>query len=299
MSNIDFGLIIRPTPYDLSVKGLLDYNWHCVQALPPSFTTLWVEDHFQWGESATLEAVTTLSFLAAKFPNFRLGTLVLNQSHYNPAQLAKMAANLQFLSKGRLILGIGAGWREDENYAYGYPFPDARTRLEQLEEAILLIRSMWTLKPASFEGRYYQIQDAYCEPQPSPLIPLLIGGGGEQRTLSLAARYADWWNFNSCGAEVYAHKVSVLKGYCRSIGRDPAEIRLTFSGTVSMDEDPTQVIQHPQYPKKRFIAGSTAEVIRELERFCEIGVTHFMLKFLDLTTLKYFAANVLPHFTLS
>src|SRR5436190_4170287 len=295
MSNIDFGLIIRPTPYDLSAKDLLNYNWQCIQALPPSFTTLWVEDHFQWGESATLEAMTTLSFLAAKFPNFRLGTLVLNQSHYNPAQLAKMAANLQFLSEGRLILGLGAGWKEDENYAYGYPFPDARTRLEQLEEALLLIRSMWTLKPANFRGKYYRIQDAYCEPQPLPPIPLLIGGGGEQRTLSLTARYADWWNFNSCSIETYSHKVSVLKGYCNSIGRDPAEIRLTFSSVVSVTEDPTRIIQHPYYPKKRFIIGNTTEVIRELEHFCDIGVTHFMLKFPDLTTLEYFVAKVAPH----
>ncbi len=297
MSNVDFGLIIRPTPYDLSTEGLLDYNRQCVRALPPSFTTLWVEDHFQWGEAATLEAITTLSFLAAEFPSFRLGTLVLNQSHYNPAQLAKMAANLQFLTEGRLVLGLGAGWKEDENSAYGYPFPNARTRLEQLEEAILLIRSMWTQSPANFRGKYYRIQDAYCEPRPSPLIPLLIGGGGEQRTLRLAARYADWWNFNSCSVEVYSHKVSVLKGYCNGMGRDPAEIRLTFSGVVSVAEDPTQIVQHPQYPKRRFITGNTAEVIQELERFCEIGVTHFMIKFLDLTTLEYFVANIVPHFT--
>ncbi len=297
MSNVDFGLIIRPTPYDLPTKDLLDYNWQCVRALPPIFTTLWVEDHFQWGEAATFEAITTLSFLAAKFPNFRLGTLVLNQSHYNPAKLAKMAANIQFLAEGQLILGLGVGWKEDENHAYGYPFPDARTRLEQLEEAILLIRSMWTQRPANFRGKHYRIQDAYCEPRPFPPIPLLIGGGGEQRTLRLTARYADWWNFNSCSAEVYAHKVSVLKGYCNSMGRDPAEIRLTFSGVVSVAEDPTRIMQHPQFPKRRFITGNTTEVIQELERFCEIGVTHFMFKFLDLTTLEHFIANVVPHFT--
>ena len=98
MTSVDFGLIIRPTPYDLSIDELLDYNWRCMQALPSNFTTLWVEDHLQWGEIPTLECITTLSFLAAKFPNFRLGTLVLNQSYHDPALLAKMMANLQFLS---------------------------------------------------------------------------------------------------------------------------------------------------------------------------------------------------------
>lgn len=297
MTDVDFGLIIRPTLYDLPVGELLDYNWRCIQVLPPIFTTLWVEDHFQWGEIATLECLTTLSFLTAKFPYFRLGTLVLNQSHYNPALLAKMAANLQFLSGGRLILGLGVGWREDENDAYGYLFPSAKIRLDQLEEAILIVRSMWTTKPANFAGRYYRIRDAYCEPQPSLSIPLLIGGGGEQRTLNLVARYADWWNFNSCSFEVYIHKVSVLKSYCRKIGRDPSEIRLTYSATVSMAEDPKQVVQHPLYPEKRFIAGNPTEVMRELQQFCEIGVTHFMLKFPDLMTLEHFTTAVLPHFT--
>lgn len=157
MNKVDFGLIIRPTPYDLPANGLVEYNWRSIQALPPIFTTLWVEDHFQWGENAALECLTTLSFLTAKFPNFHLGTLVLNQSHFNPALLAKMAANLQLLSRGRLILGLGVGWREDENRAYGYPFPPSKIRLDQLEEAILIIQSMWTSRSANFAGKYYQI----------------------------------------------------------------------------------------------------------------------------------------------
>lgn len=296
MNKVDFGLIIRPTPYDLPANELVEYNWLSIQALPPIFTTLWVEDHFQWGENPALECLTTLSFLIAKFPNFRLGTLVLNQSHFNPALLAKMAANLQLLSGGRLILGLGVGWREDENRAYGYPFPLSKIRLDQLEEAILLIQSMWTSRPANFAGKYYQIQDAYCEPQPSPQIPLLVGGGGEQKTLRLVARYANWWNFNSCSFEVYAHKVSVLKDYCNIIGRDPAEIRLTYSANISVAEDPMQLVQHPQFPKKRFITGNATEVVRELERFCDIGVTHFMLKFPNLATQEHFVTAVVPHF---
>ena len=297
MTSVDFGLIIRPTPYDLSVNELLEYNWNCIQVLPPSFTTLWVEDHIQWNGLATLECITTLSYLAAKFPNFHLGTLVLNLSRHNPALLAKMAANLQFLMSRQLILGLGVGWREDENQAYGYSFPTNKIRLEQLEEAINVIRSIWTSRPASFVGKYYQIQNAYCEPQPSPLIPLLIGGGGERRTLHLVARYADWWNFNSCSFDVYAHKISILRKNCSEVGRNISEIRLTFSSVVSVSDDPTQLVQHPEYPKKQFISGNAAAVVQELEQFCEIGVTHFMLKFPDLSTLENFIANVVPHFT--
>ncbi len=153
---------------------------------------------------------------------------------------------------------------------------------------------MWTSRPASFDGRYYQIRDAYCDPQPSPSIPLLIGGGGERRTLGLVARYANWWNVNFCTVEEYAHKEAILKEHCDRVGRDPAEIRLTYStGTISVAEDPDQVIRRPQ---KYAIAGNSIEVIQKLEQYCEIGVTHFMVKFPDITTLKHFIATVVPHF---
>ena len=217
----------------------------------------------------------------------------MSQGYRNPALLAKMAANLQLISGGRLILGLGAGWKEDEYRAYGYPFPDARTRVEELEEAILIIKSMWTSRPASFSGKHYQIQQAYCEPQPLPAIPLLIGGGGEQRTLGIVARYADWYNFNSCTVEQYAHKIAVLREHCNRVGRNPSDIKLTYLGTVSVAEDPGKVVRNPQ---KHIIAGNSMEVIKELEQFCEIGVTHFMFRFLDVETLEYFSETVVPHF---
>src|SRR6266702_2789934 len=209
MANIEFGLMLQPKPLDFPARELFDYNRRLIRALAPGFTTLWAEDHLQLGEIATIECLTTLAYFAAEFPAFRVGSLVMSQGYRNPALLAKMAANLQVLSGGRLILGLGAGWKEDEYRAYGYPFPNARTRVAQLEEAVQVIRTMWTSRPANFTGQYYTISDAYCEPQPSPMIPLLIGGGGEQRTLNLVARYADWYNFNSATLEEYAHKVAI------------------------------------------------------------------------------------------
>jgi alkanesulfonate monooxygenase SsuD/methylene tetrahydromethanopterin reductase-like flavin-dependent oxidoreductase (luciferase family) len=293
MANVEFGLMLQPKAEDFPARELFAYNRRLIHALSPGFTTLWAEDHLQWGEIATIESLTTLAYFAAEFPNFHVGSLVLSQAYRNPALLAKMAANLQFISGGRLILGLGAGWKADEYHAYGYPLPDARTRAEELEEAIIIIKSMWTSQPATFVGKHYQIHDAYCEPPPAPAIPVLIGGGGEQRTLGIAARYADWYNFNSSPVAEYAHKVSVLKQHCDRVGRNPAEIKLTYLGTVSVAEDPAKVVRSSE---KHFVAGNSAEVIRELEQFCEVGVTHFMFRFPNIETLEHFVKTVAPHF---
>ncbi|MFL5702557.1 MAG: LLM class flavin-dependent oxidoreductase [Ktedonobacteraceae bacterium] len=293
MSAVEFGLMLQPMPLDFPGRELFDYNRRLIHALKHGFTTLWAEDHLEWGENATIECLTTMVYFAAEFPMYKVGSLVMSQGYRNPALVAKMAANLQFISGGRLILGLGAGWKEEEYHAYGYPFPDAKTRVEQLEEAILIIKSMWTSRPASFSGKHYSIQQAYCEPQPSPAIPLLIGGGGEQRTLGIVARYADWYNFNSCTVEQYAHKITVLREHCNRIGRSPENIKLTYLGTVSVAEDPGKVVRNPQ---KHVVAGNSAEVIKELEQFCEIGVTHFMFRFLNVETLEYFGKTVVPHF---
>lgn len=293
MAKIDFGLMLRQNAPGDSLETLIEYNQQCIHALTSGFTTLWLEDHLQEKGTDAFECLTTLSFLAGAYPQFKVGTLVLAQSYRNPALVAKMAANLHALSRGRFILGIGAGWKEEEYLAYGYAFPSTRTRLDELEEAVQIIKTMWTTKPALFEGKHYHIRDAYCEPQPSSPLPLLIGGGGEQRTLALVARYADWWNFNSCTVEEYSHKLTVLHRHCERIGRDPAEIRLTYIGTLSVSENSDKLIRHPQ---KHYIVGNAAEVTRELEQFHAIGVTHFIFRIPDLATLEHFIARVVPNF---
>ncbi len=293
MTTVDFGLMLRHNDPGRPVRELLSYNLSCIEALSPAFTTLWLEDHMQVGAIDALESLTTLSYLAATYPQFNVGTLVLSQSYRNPALLAKMLANLQILAAGRVILGIGAGWKEDEYRSYGYPFPPLKTRMDQLEEAVQVIRAMWSTQPATFEGKHYSIHDAYCVPRPSPAIPILIGGGGEQRTLALVARYADWWNFNSVPAEEYARKVDILKQHCEKVGRNFSEIKLTYLSTLSASEDPARVQRNPN---KHYITGNAAEVTRELEHFHSIGVTHFMLRIPDLETLAYFVTHVAPHF---
>src|SRR5258708_8064621 len=150
MGRLEFGLMLRQNDPSLSMTELVEYNRRCIQKLSIGFTTLWLEDHLQWGTTDTLENFTTLCYLAAEYPQFNIGPLVLCQSYRNPALLAKMAANLQILSGGRVVIGLGAGWKEDEYVAYGYPFPPIKIRMEQLEEAVQILRAMLTTPPATF-----------------------------------------------------------------------------------------------------------------------------------------------------
>ncbi len=295
MANVEFGFMLKQkNDTGHSWQNLLANNLAAIEALSAGFTTLWVEDHLQWERNDTFECLTTLIYLAARYPQFKVGTLVLSQSYRNPALVAKMMATLQSLSNGRVILGLGAGWKEDEYTAYNYPFPSTKIRMEQLAETAQIMRAMWTApQPVTFEGKHYSIQDAYCIPQPSPTIPLLIGGGGEQLTLALVARYAEWWNFNSCPLEEYEHKLSVLKQHCKDIGRDPSEITLSYLATVSVASDPAKVQRNPT---KHFIAGTAEQVTQEIERFRNIGVSHFIFRFLNQETLEYFVARVVPNF---
>src|SRR6266487_3362705 len=158
------------------------------------FDSAWLTDHLQFENRPILEGWTTLTYLAALYPHLNFGHAVLCQSFRNPALLAKMAATLQYMSEGRFILGIGAGWKEDEYRAYGYPFPPARARIAQLDEAVRIIKALWGAAPASFAGEHYRIADAHCEPRPDPPPILMIGGGGERRTLRVVAEQAEWWN---------------------------------------------------------------------------------------------------------
>ncbi len=293
MADLDFGFTLYPVARGAGrdVSTLMDYNRRCLRVLPPRFTTVWVEDHFQWNDLATLECLSTLSFLAGEFPSLRFGTLVLGQSYRNPALTAKMAANLHYLTGGRFILGIGAGWKEDEYRAYGYPYPPAKVRVAQMDEAIQIIRALWNDAPATFKGTYYQIEDAYCSPRPQPPIPLMIGGSGERLVLRSVARYADWWNNNFCTAEDYARKLEVLRSHCTALGRDPSTIKLTYYGIISLPQNPAQITQSSLH----IIGGTPERAIKELTDFANLGVSHIMLRFSDIESLERFNNEVLPH----
>jgi len=263
------------------------------------FTTLWVEDHLQWGDNPTLEAFTTMAYFAALYPRLRMGSIVLGQSYRNPALTAKMAATLQALTGGRFILGLGAGWKQDEYAAYGYAYPSPATRIAQLDEALQIIKTLFRASPAGFSGRFYRIEDAYCEPRPDPPIPLLIGGSGEKKTLRVVAEHADLWNGAFSTSEAFAHKQAVLAAHCHAIGRDPQEIAHTYYGLIDLSDAQTAAGQAPQM---HFLDGDPGQVARELQEFIALGVRHFMLGFTDFPAhdgLRRFTQDVLPALTLA
>ena len=188
-----------------------------------------VTDHFfpntKEREGAMLESWSTLSALAALVPRMRVGTIVLGNTYRHPAVVAKMAAQVDIISGGRLLLGLGAGWQQNEHEGYGIPFYTMKERLERLDEACQVMRSLWTERRSNFEGQYYQLSDAPLDPKPvqSPHPELMIGGGGERVTLRIVARHADHWNVWG-GPQVVSRKGKILDEHCAAVGRDPKTI---------------------------------------------------------------------------
>src|SRR5262245_6717499 len=188
-----------------------------------------VTDHFMPNtkdrEGPVLESLSTLSALAALIPRMRVGTIVLGNTYRHPAIVAKMAAQVDIISGGRLVLGLGAGWQQNEHEAYGIPFYTVRERLDRLDEACVVIRSLWTKHRSNFNGRYYRLSDAPLEPKPvqKPHPELMIGGGGERITLGIVARHADHWNVWG-GPNVLARKSAILQEHCLKAARDSRTI---------------------------------------------------------------------------
>jgi F420-dependent oxidoreductase-like protein len=211
------------------------------------FESGWNFDHFYpiFSDSSgpCMEGWTTLTALAAATTRLRLGTLVTGIHHRHPAVLANMAATLDIISGGRLELGIGAGWNEEESGAYGLELGSPKERSDRFEEACEVIVGLLTSETTTFSGRYYQLAGARCEPKgvQKPHPPICIGGSGERRTLRTAARFAQHWNFVGGTPPEFARKRDVLHQHCRDIGRDPAEILL--SSHVLYGGDPARTAE--------------------------------------------------------
>jgi alkanesulfonate monooxygenase SsuD/methylene tetrahydromethanopterin reductase-like flavin-dependent oxidoreductase (luciferase family) len=281
---VDFGYVV--TLGASSAEGgqtLVDDNRRFLGALRPPFTTLWLEDHFQFGDNPLLECWTALCTYGAEFKHLRLGTIVMSQSYRNPAALAKMTAVLQWMSGGRLIFGIGAGWKEDEYRAYGYPFPKPAVRIAQLEETILIAKKMWTETPATFDGKHFLITNAYSTPRPEPIPPIMVGGGGEQLTLRVVAKHADWWNLSFSPIERYRQKLAVLRDHCARVGWDSSTLTLTYYAQVNVVRDASQY--KPQ--ERPYTVGGTPELVAaELQQFIDLGVRHIPIRPSDFPSLK-------------
>ena len=312
-----FGVQHPSFSYDGKSSEIVDSLRRIVtQAERSGFDSFWVMDHFHQIEHVgephepMLESWTTLSGLAGVTSKIRLGTLVTGNVYRHPSVVAKIGATLDVLSKGRLFMGIGAAWNEDESNAYGIPFPSTRERLERLDEAVQVIRKMWTEQPADFNGHFYQIHGAYCNPQPiqKPHPPILIGGSGEHRTLRTVAKYGDACNlFGS--PETVKKKLAILRDHCTAVGREYNSILKTKLGTVLVDKDRQTVEskvaeaykQFPEPMRREFVIYGTPEDVRQqIEEFRSVGIEYLIVNFeprSQLEAMDLFADEVVSHYS--
>jgi F420-dependent oxidoreductase-like protein len=247
-----------------------------------------VTDHFMPNTADrvgdTLECWTALAALAGLTTRLRVGTIVSGNTYRHPALLAKMAANVDIISGGRLICGMGAGWQENEHQAYGLPFYTVAERLQRLDEACQVLNMLWTQERSTFKGKYYQLDDAPLMPKPvqKPRPELMIGGGGEKVTLKIVARWADHWNVWG-GPDTLAKKGRILDGYCAAIGRDPKTILRSAVMVPVLSEDGAQIDKIQQIfmqrmsrdeasAKDTMLAGSVAQIQDKLGKLRESGV---------------------------
>jgi alkanesulfonate monooxygenase SsuD/methylene tetrahydromethanopterin reductase-like flavin-dependent oxidoreductase (luciferase family) len=231
------------------------------------FDSLWIADHFYGFDAKTdpfMEAWTTLTWLAAKFPNVLLCHHVLGQGYRNPALTAKMAATLQMLSGNRFILGIGAGWRDDEYKAYGYEFPRPAVRFAELEELIQICRLMWTQDAPTFTGKHFHITEAAAPPKPEIVPPVCIGAYGEQIGLPMVGRLADMWNASTLGnVDRWLVKRDIVRASAEKSGRNPSDIQISLT------------VEKP-LPN----TDEESEMLRtQLQVMADHGVEHFVMDF--------------------
>lgn len=247
---------------------------------------IYVADHFMPNaedtSGPTQECWTSLAALATTIPRVRLGSLVTGNTYRHPAVLAKMAAQVDIISGGRLVLGLGAGWQQNEHEAYGIDFHTLGGRMRRLEEAAEIIKSLYQNERTDFEGRVYSVTDAPLAPKPVQAggPPLLIGGGGEKRTLRIAARFADEWNVWG-SPQTLARKGEVLRQHCEEVGRDPAAIRHSAQALVTISDD-SKVLEAARQPGRPSLVGTRDEVVDALGRYAEAGVDEFIVPYQNL-----------------
>jgi len=271
------------------------------------FDSLWVMDHLHQIPSVglqsepMLEAYALLAGIAARTSSAKIGALVTGVTYRNPAFLAKAVTTLDIISGGRAVLGLGAAWFEGEHDAYGFSFPGVGERMDRLEETVQICRAMFTQDETSFSGLHYQVASALNRPRPvSPGgPPILIGGGGEQRTLKLVAKYADACNVFG-DAHTVRHKLNILDAHCERINRDPAEITKTRLGAIVLAdtaEDATRLgaelravrnMGREKYDAYA-VAGDRDSVLEQVQELFDAGLDGLIFNVHDPTDLESIA----------
>lgn len=258
-------------------------------------------------EESVLEGWTVLAALAAVTGHIRLATLCTAVGYRNPAHLAKIAASVDLISRGRLTLGIGAGFFEEEYRQYGWEFPPRpATRIRQMEEAVQLILKMWTEPRTTFHGRYFHVEDAILEPKPvqNPRPPVMIAGAGEQMTLRVVARLADACNLVGSDVAEARHKLAVLRGHCDAAGRDYGAIEKTHVQAWLLARNDAAVVAKrdlrdrltAREPSPAFV-GTVSEAIDLIGQYQDAGIELLINGDRnDAETCELFASDVMPHF---
>lgn len=290
------------------------------------FESLWRSDHLTSvmgvAERETLALWPSLTAVALRSTRLIFGQLVSPLTFRHPVELAQNAVALDRLSEGRYQLGLGAGWNEREHRAFGFPLPPVSERMDRLEEAIAVIKLLWTGKPVSFSGRFYRLEEAQMRPTPlrPEGVPLVIGGGGEKRLLRIVAEHASDWNAVSLHPDGYAAKVAALEHHCAAIGRDPAQISRSWMVGHLIGRDERELRERAQrlqrihvslqglspdetiarLRERGWLVGTPVEVIEQVRARAALGVSRLMLQTFDLDDLEVLgliATQIMPAFT--
>jgi F420-dependent oxidoreductase-like protein len=277
------------------------------------FHSVWFNDHLYgvpMPQLPILEAWTALTAVGALTTKVELGTLVTPVGFRNPALLAKMAATLDVITGGRVIVGLGSGWFQAEFAGYGMPFPPLKDRLEQLDETATILTKLWSEPQATFEGKHYRLDATYCEPKPVRRPPILIGGGGEKVLLRIAARHADIWNNLAVNQNGLAAKVAKLREHCAAVGRDPAEIRVSQQCLVVLGENEADARAKSEKAAAIYgghmgaggplsISGTAEQCIEKIHAHVALGCTMLIIEFFGRDVrepARLFAERVMPAF---
>jgi len=314
-----FGVFV-PQGWKMELAGIegAENKWNkaveiAVLAEQLGFDSIWVYDHFHNvpvpAHEAVFECWTTIAAISQRTSRIRLGQMVGCNSYRNPGLLAKITSTVDVISGGRLDWGIGAGWYENEYRGYGYEFKKPSDRIGMLRETVEIVKSMWTNAETTYDGKYYRMERANCDPKPlqQPTPPVWIGGGGEKVTLRVVAEHADVSNFGS-SVEEFVRKREILKGHCADIGRDEESIRKTVSSEVFIRETEKEIIEAGSRSlwgepaeswRAKALVGTPEQVSEKIQRYLDAGCTGFVPwcpDYPSTETLELFARHVMPNF---
>lgn len=284
--------------------GELQELWRRIEELGFEWISIW--DHFYaadgTGDPHCLEAVAMHAALATSTTDVRCGSLVYSAGYRHPAVLANAIATIDQLSGGRVTLGLGGGWSQVEYDAYGIPFGTAGSRLRMLREAIQCVRGLLTEESTDFDGEFFHLTDAKCEPKPDQSrLPIWVGGGGERKTLRIAAEFADGWNLAFTAPPEWGRKSGVLTQHCEDVGRDPADITRTVNVGMALDDDDLRVKfgAIAEFVRPGVIMGGGEQMVDMVSAYVDEGAEWVILAMrspFDREGLERFASDVMPAF---